>query len=368
MVARTLEEMRTAGVDVLVGASAASLADLADYRNWIDPLFREYMMRPGGSSALQQALAVLTSEGQVTLLVSAEMAANAKGTSADRIVVWGSDEGAPRDLPAGFEAVAEAFGRPRHATRTDALPALLDGAGARVGLEREALSAGTWEALVADGRRVGDCTTLLRLGRMVKAEPQIGMLRRAAEAAEYAAAEALAVSCVGSSWRELTDLYRMKLAEHGADLDHFSGSPTGFGLATEADYRLPERGSMYFDHGCRLRSWFSDTGHTIAFGPPDDACRQRQAAVRERLRPASSSLPRAGRPPRRRRRCAIRWRRPAWPASRTATASAWRCATTRSWSPTRACASRTTSSAGRPTCPWRPAWCSTWSRPSGRRT
>ena len=283
MVARTLEEMRTAGVDVLVGASAASLADLADYRNWIDPLFREYMMRPGGSSALQQALAVLTSEGQVTLLVSVEMAANAKDTSADRIVVWGSDEAAPRDLPAGFEAVAEAFGRPRHATRTDALLALLDGAGARVGLEREALSAGTWEALAADGRRVGDCTNLLRLGRMVKTEPQIGMLRRAAEAAEYAAAEALAVSCVGSSWRELTDLYRMKLAEHGAELDHFSGSPTGFGLATEADYRLPERGSMYFDHGCRLRSWFSDTGHTIAFGPPDDACRQRQAAVRAAL-------------------------------------------------------------------------------------
>ena len=97
---------------MLVAASAASLADLADYRNWIDPLFREYMMRPGASSALQQALAVLTSEGQVTLLVSAEMAANAKGTSADRIVMWGSDEGAPRDLPAGFEAVAEAFGRP----------------------------------------------------------------------------------------------------------------------------------------------------------------------------------------------------------------------------------------------------------------
>ena len=125
MVARTLKEMRTAGVDVLVGASAASLADLADYRNWIDPLFREYMMRPGASSALQQALAVLTKEGQVTLLVSAEMAANAKDTSADRIVVWGSDEAAPRDLPAGFEAVAEAFGRPRHATRTDALLALL---------------------------------------------------------------------------------------------------------------------------------------------------------------------------------------------------------------------------------------------------
>ena len=286
MVARTLEEMRASGMDVLVGASPATLADLAGYRNWIDPLFREYMMRPGGSSATEQALAVLSAEGEVTLLVSAEMAANASGTGADRIVVWGSAVGAPRDLPAGFEKVAEAFGRPRHATRTEALLALLDGAGAaaRIGAEREALAAATWEALAGGGRRAGDCTNLLRLGRVVKSEPQIAMLQRAAEAAEYAAAEALALACVGSSWRELTDLYRMKLAEHGADLDHFSGSPTGFGLATEADYRLPERGSMYFDHGCRLRSWFSDTGHTVAFGPPDDACRQRQAAVREVLR------------------------------------------------------------------------------------
>ena len=292
MVARTLEEMRASGMDVLVGASPATLADLAGYRNWIDPLFREYMMRPGGSSATEQALAVLSAEGEVTLLVSAEMAANAAGTSADRIVVWGSAEGAPRDLPAGFEKVAEAFGRPRHATRTEALLALLDGAGAaaRIGAEREALAAATWEALAGGGRRAGDCTNLLRLGRMVKSEPQIAMLQRAAEAAEYAAAEALALACVGSSWRELTDLYRMKLAEHGADLDHFSGSPTGFGLATEADYRLPERGSMYFDHGCRLRSWFSDTGHTIAFGPPDAACRQRQAAVRDAVAAGAEQL------------------------------------------------------------------------------
>ena len=46
MVARTLEEMRASGMDVLVGASPATLADLADYRNWIDPLFREYMDAP----------------------------------------------------------------------------------------------------------------------------------------------------------------------------------------------------------------------------------------------------------------------------------------------------------------------------------
>ena len=308
MVARTLEEMRAAGMDVLVGASPAALADLADYRNWIDPLFREYMMRPGASSDLQQALVLLTSEGEVTLLVSAEMAANARDTTADRIVVWGSDEAAPRDLPDGFEKVAEAFGRPRRATRTEALLDLL-GAAARVGAEREALAAGTWEALAGGGRGAGDCTNLLRLGRMVKDEAQIALLQRAAEAAEYAAAETLAVASVGSSWRELTDLYRMKLAEHGADLDHFSGSPTGFGLATEADYRLPERGSMYFDHGCRLRSWFSDTGHTIAFGPPDDPCRRRQASVRDALPPASSTWPPARRPPRRRKRCAKPWRR-----------------------------------------------------------
>ena len=285
MVTRTVALMRECGVDVVVGASPASLADLADYRNWIDPVFKEYMMHPGGSSELQQALVVLTGEGQVTLLVSAEMGANAAGTSADRIVVWGSGEGAPRELPTGFDAVADAFTRIRHATRGQALDAELDAAGAaaRIGAEREGLSPGAWDELTAAGRDVGDCSDLLRLGRMVKTEGQIELLRRAAEAAEYAAAETLAVASVGSSWRELTDLYRLRLAEHGAEVDHFSGSPTGFGLATDADYRLPASGSMYFDHGCRLRSWFSDTGHTIAFGPPDDACRQRQAAVRSAL-------------------------------------------------------------------------------------
>lgn len=292
MVARTVDLMRECRMDILVGASPASLADLADYRNWIDPLFREYMIRPGGSSELQQAIVVLTSAGEVTLLVSAEMAANAAGASADHLVVWGSDKGAPRELPAGFKAVSDAFTRIQHRKRSQALAAELDaaGSGARIGAEREGLSPGAWEALTAGGGQVGDCSDLLRLARMVKSEAQIEMLEHAAEAAEYAASETLALASVGSSWQELTNLYRMKLAEHGAELGHFSGCPTGFGFATEADYHLPERGCMYFDHGCRLRSWFSDTGHTIAFGPPDDACRQRQATVRNALEAGAECL------------------------------------------------------------------------------
>ena len=292
MVTRTLEEMRASGIDLLVAASSASLADLADYHNWIDPLFREHMMRPGASSDLQQALAIITCEGEVTLLVAAELAANAKDTSANRILLWGPGEELPAKLPAGFEAVAEAMGRPRYATRTEALLAVLDstGSSACVGVEREPLAAATWETLAASGRRLGDCTNLLRLGRMVKTNPQIELLKRAADAAEYAATESLAVASVGSRWRALTDLYRMKLAEHGADLDHFCGSPTGFGPVFEANYSLPERGSMYFDHGCRLHSLFSATGHTIAFGPPEDICRQRQEAVRDALRIGAEQL------------------------------------------------------------------------------
>lgn len=308
MVARTLQEMRACGIDVLVGASPASVADLADYRNWLDPLFREHMMRPGGSAALQQALVVLTADGEVILLAPAAMAANAAGATADRIAVWGADPEAPGgphgslpsdppgDLPdgppAGFRAVAEAFARPRRATRDEALAALLDdaGAAARVGVEREALPAGACERIAAGGRRIGDCTNLLRLARMTKSEAQIALLERAAAAAEYAAAETLAVACAGSSWRELSDLYRLRLAEHGADLDHFAGSPTGYGLATDADFRLPERGCIAFDHGCRLRSWFSDTGHTIAIGPPDRECRARQAAARDALLAGAEQL------------------------------------------------------------------------------
>ena len=285
MLTRTIDLMREHDVDIVVGSSPASLADLAEYRNWIDPVFKEYMMRPGASSELQQALVVLTIEGEVTLLVSADMAANAAGSNADRIVLWGSSEGVPHILPTGFEAIADALTHIRHVTRTDALDAVLDRTGTtvRVGVERESLTPGAWEALTAGNDNVGDCSDLLRLGRMVKTSEQIDLLQRAAEAAEYAATETLAIASVGSNWRELSDLYRLKLAEHGAELDHFSGSPTGFGQATHTDFRLPESGSMYFDHGCRLRSWFSDTGHTIAFGPPDEECLRRQVTLQNAL-------------------------------------------------------------------------------------
>ena len=173
MVARTLEEMRASGMDVLVGASPATLADLADYRNWIDPLFREYMMRPGGSSATEQALAVLSSEGGVTLAGVVEPDGGqtpwVPRRTGSSLCGWGAGEGAPRDLPAGFWAGGRGLRRPPPTRRGPSLLALLcDGAGAtaRIG----ATSASRWHA-AATGRRwapgaagFGDCTNLLRAG------------------------------------------------------------------------------------------------------------------------------------------------------------------------------------------------------------
>lgn len=52
MITRTIDLMCECGADVVIGASPASLADLADYRNWLDPLFKEYMILPGGCQPL----------------------------------------------------------------------------------------------------------------------------------------------------------------------------------------------------------------------------------------------------------------------------------------------------------------------------
>src|SRR4029077_15820023 len=93
--------LEEAGLDAIVGGSQANVYYLSGYRCWLEPLMREWMMRPGsGLGPVQESLPIVTRAGAPCLVVGATFAPDALASWVDDIRVWGSfgfDEG----LPAG---------------------------------------------------------------------------------------------------------------------------------------------------------------------------------------------------------------------------------------------------------------------------
>src|SRR5689334_365333 len=75
---RASDFMRRYGLDVLVATSTINVTYFSDYYCWLDGKFKEYMLRPGGSSDLMQSgYAVFPLENEPALVVNSLFAVNA---------------------------------------------------------------------------------------------------------------------------------------------------------------------------------------------------------------------------------------------------------------------------------------------------
>src|SRR5258705_12810295 len=75
---RAADYMRRCGLDVLVATSPVNVTYFSDYYCWLDPLTKNYMMTPGGSTDLAlQSYAVLPLEGDPALVITPMFAVNA---------------------------------------------------------------------------------------------------------------------------------------------------------------------------------------------------------------------------------------------------------------------------------------------------
>src|SRR5437870_2727359 len=62
--------MKDSRVDALVASSPVNVRYLTAYGNWLGPIFREYMVRPGGSDDLLQRNFALLPVGEEPVLVA----------------------------------------------------------------------------------------------------------------------------------------------------------------------------------------------------------------------------------------------------------------------------------------------------------
>jgi Xaa-Pro aminopeptidase len=292
---RAREFMDACGLDAFVVHTPANVAYLSGFTWWIAPLFREYMVRPGGSGDLvQRSFAVWTRGGPAALVLDPYMVANADGLEAE-VFVAGTAPYAGGDGADG--PLAELLRRPpAGGDLVEALAAALAARGVadgRLGLELDGLPPELRERLARrlPGAELRDCTSLLRLVRAVKTEAEIGVLARAAEIAEEAAQAVFALAAPGQTLDALVQAFRVRVAERGADLDHFALSPGGIGIAMDTRHPLEEGAVHYADFGCVYRGYFSDSGTTIVVGgSPSARAVELQAAVRDSVAAGESAL------------------------------------------------------------------------------
>ena len=290
---RAQEYMRRCGVDVLVATSPANITYFSDYRCWIDPLFKAYMMVPGAPSDPDPtaAYAIFPLEGEPALVTSPMFAVNASDLWVRDVHIFG-DHGLDDSLPLGDLSDAEQhifdiLLRPQqNATPTDALLSVLNERGltdARVGIEMEGLSPKAKAAIEAElpKAEIKDCSNLIRLVRMVKTEDELSRLIRSAEISETAAMEALALARTGNPIADVIEHYRQQIAKDGADFDHFAFGLRGLGLATEPNYILTDDDILYVDYGCIYEGYFSDSGTTLTMHEPSATLIDRHRALRE---------------------------------------------------------------------------------------
>ncbi len=302
--ARARECMDAAGLDALIAATPVNITAFSDFTLWLDPLFREYMLRPGAPGHRMQRYALFPRAGPPALVVEAMMAVNAADLWVRDLVSFGAptiEEREPPTDPQAWQRIRQVQANAGEAAGPDdALLRLLRERGlqdGRLGIELEELPATHLQALRAGlpQAQLLDCSNLLRYIRAVKTADEIDRLRRAAQISERAAMQSLAGATPGASLADLTRVYRAHLArEAGADLDHFAMGIDGVGIATETAHRLSDGAVMYVDFGCRWRSCYSDSGLTLALGPLDAGLQRRYDALRQCI-DAGATLLRPGR-------------------------------------------------------------------------
>jgi Xaa-Pro aminopeptidase len=297
--------MDDARVDAIVGASQANVYYLSGYRCWLEPLMRDWMIRPGASSRpAQESFAVLTREGGVHLVVGATFVADAISTWATDIRCWGTvayDADLPR-RPAASDIARyhDAQRSPSGQDAVEALVATLRAVGladSRVGIDRE----GMHDEAVASLRRAlpradfRDCSWLMRLVRMVKGARELRALSSAAAINECSGVSAARMARPGLSTGALARSFRVAVATAGAEFDHCVAAVDGFALSSYADHELAADSIFAFDYGCNVDGYFADAGVTVALRDmPDVSARYkllREAICEVGLRAMRPGMP-----------------------------------------------------------------------------
>jgi Xaa-Pro aminopeptidase len=293
--------MRAAEIDAVVTWQSETIRQLTGYTCWIDPLLKEYMLRPGGSGAtVPRSAAIVTTTGEQYLIVEPLWAMEALVEAECTVRVAGD---APfiyddelREVPEeslGLLQMLRADGRPGDLLSALHLEIRARGLDAsRIGLDLDGTRETDWRELADKLPAVAwrNCSNTLRLSRAVKTEEEIGLMAEAAATAETAARAVAANMTSLSTPRGLREEFRALVTAAGAEFDHFVVGPFGLGFTSADATPIGACGPMYADFGCLVNGWFSDSGTTFCTDPLDERADRRFHAAREAVLAGAAQL------------------------------------------------------------------------------
>ena len=269
---RAQQFMGDTDLDVLVATSPANVTYFSGYQCWLDPLFKEYMMVPGGSNDLVHNYALFTRDGRTALVLDASMMGSAVSLEVDELFpagdfgVLASDSNLP--MSSGEARIYERISKTQPSA-VEGLASALRSLGledGRIGLDLEALTSKETSAIRAQCPRsqIRNASNLIRIIRMVKTNQEITTMRQATAIAEQAAHEAFSQLKPGRALSTVDTVFREALARQGADVDHMTISPRGLGISCNLHGEFREDDICYVDYGCIYQNYFSDAGFTAA--------------------------------------------------------------------------------------------------------
>ncbi len=296
---RAMQYMRDCGLDAIIASSAVNVGYLSGYFCWLNSLLKEYMQRPGASSNLPETYAVLTRDGDVSLIVASSFVANAAHLPGISLYPFGN---AVLDFAESTESCNQEqvlWDLLTYSSGSSTpIEALLEAVtkngltNAQIGLEMDGMPLERTQSVVQSLPHafLRDCSRLILLVRAVKSPQEISRLTRATEITETAAMQALTAAGPGVRVIDIVQNFRANAAVMGAEFDHFAFSPRGLGLAIDLDYRLRSDDILFIDFGCKFGHYFSDTGLTLALTTLPPPLRLRYEALHACMEAGAHSM------------------------------------------------------------------------------
>ena len=235
--------LRRACLDAVVATSSDHVFLLSGHSSWLERQMWSWMADPAGNASESAGYAVVTAAGDVGLVASPVVQAEARASGAGTVRIY-------ERMPDGSGPITALTGLLADINPTDA----------RIGVEFDGLDLATRAAL-GGGRRV-DASLLLRLARMVNSPEAIRRLGAVTQATETV------LSAVQQRWATLPDASavqrcaREAFAREGSDLDHSVYGAAGGGVAFTVDCPAAAE-SLFVDAGGRAAGFVSDTGVTF---------------------------------------------------------------------------------------------------------
>jgi Xaa-Pro dipeptidase len=291
--------MEEAGLDVLVATSPENVTYLTGYSCWLGPVFREYMVRPGGTHDLLPTFGIFTSDAKSVLVVDGLLGLNAGELELDDIYLTRTlpmENGNPAHLHASEMILAKKLAQGDFASSAaEGLAKALQGRGlskGRIGLDSEFLASDVRVQIdeYLPDAEIRNCSNLFRLIRMVKSDEEIRRMRRALRIAEAAAEKAFTTARIGQPIDDITQTYLETVAANGALFEHMAYGPRGIGITTRAKTPLRADDYFYADFGTIFDDYLSDSGLTFAATPLPDALLEKYKILRDSIVETASMM------------------------------------------------------------------------------